>query len=132
MDDLDRVLSAYGSVAEYNRVQDEEDYNVDYDYTDNQDYLDIEPEFTWEIVSECNDDDGKTTCYATKYNGNYYWVSHLENGWCIEMKCSDGEFRPINSSCEGFLLANDAMQHFEENAAEWFGEVIIPADEKSR
>lgn len=111
MDALDSILSAYGSVAEYNRVQDEDnDYGSD-DY-----------KFDWDIVSECNDDNGHPTCYSTKYNGQFYWVSHLENGWCIEKLCADGEYRPINSSCEGFQFANYAMKFFEDNVEELLGE----------
>lgn len=120
MDDLDRILAAYGSVAEYNRSQDEEDYCCNTLYDDNQDYLDYKPDFVWTVITECNDDDDHPTCFSTEYKGRMLWASHLENGWAIEMKCSDGEYRPISSDYEGFDTFNEAAQFFEENIADFF------------
>lgn len=104
MDDLDRILSTYGSVDEYNRVQNEEkNYSDSTDSSeDNQKYMDITLEIVWEPVLECDDDNGKHCCYSTKYNDEFFFVTKYENGWCIERKCSDGEYRPVNSDCEGF------------------------------
>ncbi|MBR1750257.1 MAG: hypothetical protein IJ740_05125, partial [Ruminococcus sp.] len=112
MDDLDRILAAYGSVAEYNRVQDEKDYSYDSLYDDEQDYLD-KPDFVWTVITECNDDDGHPTCFSTEYEGRMFWGSHLSNGWAIEIKCSDGEYRPISSDYEGFETFNEVAQFFE-------------------
>ena len=134
MDDLDNVLAKYGSVAEYNRVQNEEEPISSYDYADNQDYLDTDPEFVWNIIPECNDDNNRPSCYSIDYMGQTFWASHLENGWAIEMKCSDGEYRPINSDYEGFLTFSQAAEYFEDTAADLFDDspFLFPNEGNSR
>lgn len=131
MDDLDNILATYGSVAEYNRVNNEDDYS---NYGSSS-YDDLgstaEPEFVWTVISECDDDDNRHTCYSTEYNGRTFWASHLEKGWCIEIQCSNGEYRPINSDFEGYSSFKAVAEYFEENISDYYDHIPFPSSSQN-
>lgn len=40
----------------------------------------------YEIVNEMNDDQGNPTCWATKINNQFWWITEQYNGYVVEMQ----------------------------------------------
>lgn len=70
----------------------------------------------WNIVEDCNDDNGKPTCWACKINsliyGKYLWITKNSNGYDIEYNIND-EFITIATTlylCDAFNQAESLIE----------------------